>query len=291
MLAMAEDTGGQAFVNTNGLTGAVQKAIENGSNYYTLMYAPTNTEWDSRFRAIKVKVNQPGVKLNYRNGYYAVDPNDHNKVYAQQTAAIQTQPTTMATTMMHGGPSPTEILFKVRIRPAEAAPSDTVPPTNQVNPKLDIKGPYQRYAVDLVPSARAVTCRPGSDGNRHCALEMWTFVYNSNGDKLITASNRLHNLLTPADYQLLLSGGMAFHQQISVPMKGQYYIRTAIHDMVSDRVGAVEVPVATVAKLDPLKEVTEASPPSATGEPALPNGPAVAAPVAAPSKAPSSTGP
>ena len=67
MQAMAEDTGGHAFINTNGLTQAVEEAIENGSNYYTLTYAPTNAVWDSRFRAIKVKVDQPGVKLNYRN--------------------------------------------------------------------------------------------------------------------------------------------------------------------------------------------------------------------------------
>ena len=45
---------------------------------------------------------------------------------------------------------------------------------------------------------------------------------------------------------------MAFHQEISVPVKGQYYLRTAIHDMVSDNVGAVEIPVAAVARLDPL---------------------------------------
>jgi hypothetical protein len=31
------------------------------------------------------------------------------------------------------------------------------------------------------------------------------------------------------------------------------YVRTAIHDMISDRVGAVEVPVNSVARLDPLQ--------------------------------------
>jgi hypothetical protein len=85
-------------------------------------------------------------------------------------------------------------------------------------------------------------------------------VYNSNGDKLITASNRVRTMMTPADYQKLLTGGMAFHQEISVPVKGRYFIRTAIHDMVSDRVGAVEVPVAAVAGLDPLRQ--EAAPAS-----------------------------
>jgi hypothetical protein len=112
--------------------------------------------------------------------------------------------------------------------------------------------------VDLVPDAHAVNCRAGADGNRHCVLEMWTFVYNSNGEKVITTSNRLHTRLTPAEYNTLLAGSMAFHQQVSVPVKGKYFLRTAIHDMVSDNVGAVEVPVDAVSRLDPLKEVAAA---------------------------------
>jgi VWFA-related protein len=255
MFAMAEDTGGEAYVNTNGLTQAVAKAIENGSNYYTLTYSPTNTEWDARFRSIKIRTEQPGVKLSYRNGYYAVDPNDRNKMNAQMAATAVTQLTTMATAMMHGAPDPAEILFKVRIRPAGSPPEDVPLASNQTNPdpKVKVEGPYRAYAVDLVPDPRAVSCRAEASGNRHCAIEVWTFVYNSDGERLITASNRLHTLLTPADYTKLMVGGMAFHQQISVPMKGRYYLRTAIHDMVSDKVGAVEVPVAAVARLEPLQ--------------------------------------
>ena len=51
MQAMAEDTGGHAFINTNNLSEAVQKAIEIGSNYYTLTYSPMNRQWDGRFRS------------------------------------------------------------------------------------------------------------------------------------------------------------------------------------------------------------------------------------------------
>jgi VWFA-related protein len=266
MQAMAEDTGGQAYVNSNGLTQAIQKAIANGSNYYTLTYSPTDTTWDSKFRTIKVKVDQPGLKLNYRDGYFAVDPNDRNKVYAQQAAAMQTQPTTMITAMMHGGPDPAEILFKVRIRPAATPPDATVLKSNQSNPdpKVKVEGPFKSYGVDLVPDPHAVSCQQEPSGNRHCALEIWTFVYNTDGQKLITASNRLRTMLTPADYAQLLTGGMAFHQEISVPVKGQYFIRTAIHDMVSDRVGAVEIPVSEVARLTPLKTIASSSGPESS---------------------------
>ena len=64
MEAMAEDTGGEAFYNTNGLTQAVTKAVEEGSNYYTLTYSPANTQWDERFRTIKVKVAEPERAAN-----------------------------------------------------------------------------------------------------------------------------------------------------------------------------------------------------------------------------------
>jgi len=272
MEAMAEDTGGAAFYNTNGLTQAVSKAIEQGSNYYTLTYTPSNLQWDERFRSIKVKVDDPSAKqLTYRNGYYAIDPNDRNRVAAQGAATALVATNTMSAAMVHGGPNQAEILFKVRIRPSSAPPDAAILKTNQSNPDPKMKGmlegPYKQYGVDLAPDPHAVNCRLGVDGNRHCALEMWTFVFDSNGDKLITASNRLHTLLTPEEYAKLLSGGMAFHQQISVPVKGEYYIRTAIHDMVSDNVGTVEVPVSAVARLDPLQQLA-AAPASAPAAPA-----------------------
>jgi hypothetical protein len=217
--------------------------------------------WDSRFRAIKVKVDQPGVKLNYRNGYYAVDPNDRNKRNAAGAATALAQATTMATAMLHGGPEATEILFKVRIRPSATPPEETPLKSNQANPdpKVKVEGPFKSFGVDLVPDPHAVSCNPEPNGDRHCALEIWTYVYDPDGQKLITASNRVRTVLTPADYQKLLTGGMAFHQEISVPVKGEYSIRIAIHDLVSDRVGAVEVPVAAVVGLDPLKQVAAAT--------------------------------
>jgi len=282
MEAMAEDTGGTPFYNTNGLTQAVQKAINNGSNYYTLTYSPSDTVWDARFRAIKVKLDQPGVKLNYRNGYYAVDPNDRNKLNAQDAAAMVQQPTTLVTALIHGGPDPAEILFKVRIRPSDIPPEPTPLKTNRTNPdpKVKVEGPYKEYGVDLVPDPHAVSCRQEANGDRHCAIEVWTYVYDRDGQLLVTAGNRIYRRLAPEDYAKLLAGGMAFHQQISVPVKGEHYLRTAIHDMVSDKVGAVEVPVAAVARLEPLAPLPAVPASAAPGF--TPNEPDASATAAAP---------
>jgi VWFA-related protein len=271
MFAMAEETGGEAYVNTNNLTQAVTKAVEAGSNYYTMTYTPANSQWDGRFRAIKVKVEQPGVKLSYRNGYYADDPDDRSKVVAGHTAMAAAPANTLITAMMHGGPDPAEILFKVRIRPAAAPPEDTPLKNNRANPdpKVKVAGPFKEYGVDLVPDAKAVSCPVNAEGKHLCQLEVITYVYNREGELLIMAHNAVSQSMSAEEYAKLQTGsGMAFHQQVSVPVKGQYYLRTAIHDLRSDRIGAVEVPVSAVAKLDPLKPLTAmAAPAPAAGAP------------------------
>jgi hypothetical protein len=248
------------------LTQAVIKAVEDGSNYYTLTYVPSNLQWDGRFRAIKVRVEQPGVKLSYREGYYADDPNDRSKLVAGHAAMASGPANTMVTAMMHGGPDPAEILFKVRIRPAAAAPEETPLKNNRANPdpRVKVEGPFKEYGVDLVPDAKAVSCPfNAATGTHRCALEISTYVYDRDGQLLIMAHNAVSQSMSAADYAKLQNSGMAFHQEVSVPVKGQYYLRTSIHDLNSDRIGAVEVPIAAVAKLDPLKPLMAADAPAA----------------------------
>jgi VWFA-related protein len=71
--SIADATGGRAYYNTNGLKQAIAQIVNNGSNYYTLAYATTNKKWEGQFRHIKVKLERPGVRVQYRQGYYAID--------------------------------------------------------------------------------------------------------------------------------------------------------------------------------------------------------------------------
>lgn len=72
MNTFAERTGGKAFYNTNDIHGAVRKALDDSKVTYVLGYYPTNTNWDGKFREIKVRTDKPGVHLHYRLGYYAL---------------------------------------------------------------------------------------------------------------------------------------------------------------------------------------------------------------------------
>src|SRR6202789_2555829 len=83
---VANATGGKAYYNTNGLKETLAEIVNNGSNYYTLAYSTTNQTWDGKFRHIQITVIRPGVKLQYRPGYYAVD---RSQLEQRQLASLQ----------------------------------------------------------------------------------------------------------------------------------------------------------------------------------------------------------
>ena len=68
---VADETGGRAFFNTNDLTGAMRRAINDGRVTYVLGYYPSHNTWNGRFRQIKVQVNRRGVEVRHRRGYVA----------------------------------------------------------------------------------------------------------------------------------------------------------------------------------------------------------------------------
>ena len=43
-----------------------------------------------------------------------------------------------------------------------------------------------------------------------------------------------------------MSGGIKYAQQISVPAKGETFLRIGIHDLIGNKVGAIEIPANAV---------------------------------------------
>lgn len=71
MNALAWETGGRAFYNTNDIMGAIRTAINDSRVTYELGYYPEAGNWDGKFHAIKVKVSRPGAHVRARQGYFA----------------------------------------------------------------------------------------------------------------------------------------------------------------------------------------------------------------------------
>jgi hypothetical protein len=77
----------------------------------------------------------------------------------------------------------------------------------------------------------------------------------------------------------MLHSGMQFHQEISIPAKGDFYIRAGIHDRVGDAMGAVEMDVNDVKAA--ADKAAQALAKAAAQKPAATPAPTTATPPAA----------
>jgi VWFA-related protein len=68
---LSSDTGGKAFFDSNDLSGVFSQVQKDSSVYYVLGFTSNNPLKDGRFRRLKVVVNRPDLKLEFRSGYYA----------------------------------------------------------------------------------------------------------------------------------------------------------------------------------------------------------------------------
>ena len=71
LVTLAADTGGRAFLDTNDFSQVFKGVQQDTSSYYILGYHSSNPRRDGGYRRITVRVNRPGLRLDFRHGYYA----------------------------------------------------------------------------------------------------------------------------------------------------------------------------------------------------------------------------
>jgi VWFA-related protein len=248
MSQMAEETGGQAFFNTNGLSDAVASAIAEGSSYYTLTYSPANHDWNGDYRAISIMLAEKGYRLSYRRGYFADDPNQNVIPSSVPDAAKSV----ISRSMLRGSPLPTQLIFTVRVLPASATTEQTPAPGNVLSPDgAKLKGPYRRLAVDYAINSHGFTFT--HSGNLyHDDISFITFVYDQAGTLMGSLESTMHANFDARIYAKFMSGPFSYNQDVSVPATGNFFLRIAVQDLNTSRVGAIELPVSSVLRLPPL---------------------------------------
>ena len=70
MTTLADMTGGRASYNTNGLANAMRQAVRDAEISYTLGFYVTETEDDTAFHELEVRVARDDVDVRHRRGYY-----------------------------------------------------------------------------------------------------------------------------------------------------------------------------------------------------------------------------
>jgi VWFA-related protein len=233
---MAQATGGKAFTDINEVGRLAAKITDDGGNFYTLTYSPTDKAEDGRYRKIHVQLASGNYTLSYRDGYYA-------EASAKKKAASEPTVDAMRLAMQRGAPEPTEILLKV-ILVGDPALTDKLADGNKVIQKT--KPPFRLVTIAYAVNPGDVTMPLQANGTRQVSLEFVALVYDGDGRLYTQQTNPVDVFAKPEGYQQFLHEGMRYQQQIAIPSKGDYFIRIGVHDRLGDKVGAIEVPSAKI---------------------------------------------
>ncbi len=233
MESLAQDTGGRAFYNTNGLGDAMREAINNGSHYYTLTYTPTNRDPDGKYRRIELRTANGSYKLAYRRGYYA--ENAKMEATAEQNVGTNDP---LLPFVSFGMPDLAEILYKVRVAPLHEAKN------------ADLKSSV-RYDVDFAISAQDVKLERSAGGVRSGTIEVALIAYDYDGKVLNVINQKLPISIKPEVYPALQRVGLQLHEEIDLP-RGDVYLQTGIYDLAVRHAGTLGIPL-TVTVVAPTK--------------------------------------
>jgi VWFA-related protein len=219
MVNMAARTGGKTFYNRNDIEVGVRTSIDDGSTYYSLSYYPTDRTVDSKFRKIQVKVARPGVKLQYREGYFAL-PSNPARTESQDAAAK-----TFSNALLLEAPAATGVLFQAAV----------LPPSEKTQNKIVVN-----FGVD----PHTVTFQKQSDGLQHAAVScvVWAYPAGKKGDPVMSESNSTTAALTPENFAQMMSSYFPCQRSLSLK-PGSYNLKLGVVDRTTDMLGTMNTTV------------------------------------------------
>lgn len=226
--ALARDTGGEPFFNTNDLGGALQKALDKNRVYYALAYYPSSANDKKSFRQITVRVKtHPEYKVRTQKGYLAAELGKERK---DQQAGTPEQRLLQAIV----GALPVTALGLVV--EADYLESDADEAQLSVQVSLDAERLEYRQ----------------QDGRYVFALQVATLVFDSAGKRVDAHTETINGNLLPERLALAKKTGYRYARRF--PLKpGLYQIRVGAREVSTDRIGTawalVEVPNLSRQKL------------------------------------------
>jgi hypothetical protein len=240
MKRMAEETGGKAFMNNNGLAHILGDIAASSGSFYTLSYSPADTKMDGTYRKIEVKVQGGNYRLSYRRGYVALDddlPGSGEMLRAKAIHQLAEKNPGAVDPLLPfmdlGMPQSQQILFEAKVQPVELG--------DQPKPG-DPKSPAARYGVDFVIDAKDLRLPEGPDGLHAGTLNVSLIAYDRYGNVVSRKDHIVQLHVKPDVWAVYQNTGVQLHADIAVP-KGNFWLRAGVYDQQSRKVGTIEIPL------------------------------------------------
>jgi VWFA-related protein len=224
MNALAKDTGGEAFFNSNDVKGALAKALDSNSVYYGLGYYPSENS-DKSFRRITLRIkNHRDYRVRTQRGYL---PGETAKAKPAST--------------------PEERLQRAIMSPVPAS-------------EIEVSASAYFFTSDV--DRAQVSYEAHVDGNNlnftqqgdqaHFELEVVTLIYGLSGKRVDAIAEVVKGNLPPQQFELAKRNGLNYSRRLDLK-PGLYQFRVGVRELASGRIGTttawVEVPDLSKARL------------------------------------------
>lgn len=221
MNALAADTGGKAFFNTNDLSKGFEPALKETAVYYLLAWKPdTESQKEKRFRNLEVRLlNRGDLNVRVRKGYLDVDPEP--EVAAKPAAS----------------PTPASQTVPAKLREAIAAPyPERGLPILMSADYYDIAGKGATLSTAVQIPIEFLTFTQQPDGKSQAAVDVSGVFYD---DKGVPKASFMERIVATS----LTSATAAGDRDITFtyPAKltpGLYQVRVAARDAKTGRAGS-----------------------------------------------------
>lgn len=234
MNALAVDSGGKAFLNTQAFNEAIKVALRETSNYYLLAWKPSSEDQKSpNFKRLEISIpGRPELSVRVARGFFSSEPKPEK---TEATAAE----TGDATKNVTGA-----------LMSALSAPSArTGLPTKLFVSFVDVpgSGPVLTAATQMATEGLGY----GADGKQPAAIDLAGVVLNDQGKQAGSFKTRLNvNPLSPST--TVKDPSVIYSHKL--PLKpGIYQVRVAARDEKSGSVGSsaqwIEIPDLSSKKL------------------------------------------
>jgi VWFA-related protein len=201
---LAENTGGFAALDHNGLSTAFDRIVRENSTYYLLGFSPVNAGTDGRYHTLKVKVKRPGLHVKSRPGYFAAQQGDVAPAGGPARSAN-------AIEQALAGPLPIAgIPLKVFAAAFKGAGSTA---TIEIGIEIDAS------RLDFVEK----------NGTWNNALDVAVSITDATGSAAPSLRNTINLAVTPAVLERMRTRGLRLITQAALP-PGPYRMHVAVAD-------------------------------------------------------------
>lgn len=205
LVELSSRTGGVSLLKSNHLERALNQALSDARNAYTIAYYSANQKFDGKERKIEVKLSRPNVKLRYRNAYTARKEGSSTSTGADLEEALRS-PVTL------GG-----ILLTAQVQSPDPQ-------------KLDIA---------LQIESRQLALK--SDGANFTGSVELLFYQRTAEGKMAGQQVTLPLKLDAAAMQKVMQKGLVFRRSLE-RQKETRWLRIVVRDTTSGATGSLDVP-------------------------------------------------